>query len=184
MRDPLRKRGKRERRSGLQYLQCQTGRSPFPLHGHCCSFQPQPHRTAGNIYITIMARLVREVQGQAWLRYDKLFHWAVAVNPPLPWDRCEPDVWLAAISEHPLSFTLSLTTSCSMAPRGGLEAQEICKWFTRGDATLMPASSDMLACSASHPATQPGTATCCNLHQGGLLHLTSAAQAGTVALAA
>ena len=53
------------------------------------------------VYMAIVARLAQEVPGQAWLRYDKFFRQAVAVNLALPWDHREPDVWLAATAEQP-----------------------------------------------------------------------------------
>ena len=52
------------------------------------------------MYMAIVARLAREVPGDCWLRYDRTFHQAAAVNPALPWDRREPDVWLAAMVER------------------------------------------------------------------------------------
>ena len=51
-------------------------------------------------YMAIVARLAREVPGDCWLRYDRSFRQAAAVNPALPWDRREPDVWLAAMVER------------------------------------------------------------------------------------
>ena len=60
-----------------------------------------PHRAAPlATYMAIVARLAREVPGECWLRYDRMFRQAVAVNPALPWDRREPDVWLAAMVER------------------------------------------------------------------------------------
>ena len=60
-----------------------------------------PHRAAPlATYMAIVARLAREVPGECWLRYDRMFRQAAAVNPALPWDRREPDVWLAAMVER------------------------------------------------------------------------------------
>ena len=105
-------------------------------------------------YMTIVARLAREVQGQVWLRYDKLFRQAVAVNPALPWDRREPDVGLAAMSEQPRPAAFNLTTPRSTAPRGGSET-EICKRFTRGECHSQACKfrhACMLCQSPGHPA--------------------------------
>ena len=60
-----------------------------------------PHRAAPlATYMAIVARLAREVPGECWLRYDRMFRQAAAVNPALLWDRREPDVWLAAMVER------------------------------------------------------------------------------------
>ena len=48
----------------------------------------------------IVARLAWEVPGDCWLRYDRTFCQAAAVNPALPWDRWKPDVWLADMVEQ------------------------------------------------------------------------------------
>ena len=51
-------------------------------------------------YMAIVARLAREVPGECWLRYDRMFRQAAAVNPALPWDCRELNVWLTAIVER------------------------------------------------------------------------------------
>ena len=48
----------------------------------------------------IVARLAWEVPGDCWLRYDRTFCQAAAVNPALPWDRWDPDMWLADMVER------------------------------------------------------------------------------------
>ena len=80
-------------------------------------------------YMTIVAHLAWEDQGQAWLR---LFCQAAAVNPALSWDCCEPDVRLAAMSAQPWVAALSLSTTHSMVPHSGSELQEISMRFTQG----------------------------------------------------
>ena len=50
-------------------------------------------------YSGIIFRLVREVVGNAWQRYDRAFRKAAAINPSLQWDRREPDTWLASLAE-------------------------------------------------------------------------------------
>ena len=47
----------------------------------------------------IIFRLAKEVQGKVWLRYDRSFRQAAAVQPSLRWDCREPDIWLASIAE-------------------------------------------------------------------------------------
>ena len=110
------------------------------------------------VYMAIVARLAREVPGQAWLRYDKLFRQAVAVNPALPWDRREPDVWLAAMAEQPrLGGTSFVNPGHSPAPWDGPEsAGEICKRYTREECPSQVACKFRHACmlckSPGHPA--------------------------------
>ena len=49
-------------------------------------------------YSGIIFRLAREVEGPTWLRYDKAFRQAAAINPSLQWDQCQPDIWLASLA--------------------------------------------------------------------------------------
>ena len=49
-------------------------------------------------YSGIILRLAREVGGSTWLRYDRAFRQAAAVNPLLQWDKRQPDIWLAALA--------------------------------------------------------------------------------------
>ena len=51
-------------------------------------------------YMAIVARLARKVPADCWLRYDRSFCQPAAVNPALPWDRREPEAWLAAMVER------------------------------------------------------------------------------------
>ena len=105
-------------------------------------------------YMSIVARLVREVPGQAWQRYNRLFRQAAAVNPALAWDRREPDIWLAATVEHPHPIQSSSGGSRTQ----GLEAEtEICRRFNRGDCYLSSCKFRHLCsiCRArSHPARE------------------------------
>ena len=52
------------------------------------------------VYCGIIFRLAREVEGSTWLRYDKAFRQAAAINPALRWDQREPDIWLASLTGH------------------------------------------------------------------------------------
>ena len=124
-------------------------------------------------YMTIIAHLAWEVQGQAWLRYDKLFRRAATVNPVLSWDCREPDVWLVAMSEQPRVAAPSLSTTHSMTPRSWSKLQKICKRFIWGECSS-PLSykfwhACMLCKSLGYPAKH-----CYMLRpqQGGLLLLT------------
>ena len=49
-------------------------------------------------YSGIIFRLAREVEGPTWLRYDKAFRQAAAINPSLRWDQRQPDIWLASLA--------------------------------------------------------------------------------------
>ena len=49
-------------------------------------------------YSGIIFRLAREVEGSTWLRYDKAFCQAAAINPSLRWDQRQPDIWLASLA--------------------------------------------------------------------------------------
>ena len=76
------------------------------FYGGCSALPPQRAVPLAT-YMAIVARLAREVPGDCWLRYDRTFRQAAAVNPALPWDRREPDVWLAAsLATVPASPTL------------------------------------------------------------------------------
>ena len=110
------------------------------------------------VYMAIVAHLTREVPGQAWLRYDKLFCQAVAVNPVLPWDRREPNVCLVVMAEQPrLGGPSFVNPGCSPPPRGGPKsAGEICKRYTRVECPSQAACKFRHACmlckSPGHPA--------------------------------
>ena len=105
-------------------------------------------------YMSIVARLAREVPGQVWQRYDRLFRQAAAVNPALAWDRREPDIWLAATVEHPRPTQSSFGGSRTQGP----EAEtEICRRYNRGDCYLSSCKFRHLCsiCRArSHPARE------------------------------
>ena len=104
------------------------------------------------IYQSIVARLAREVPGQVWLRYDRLFRQAAAANPSLAWDHREPDIWLAATSEQSRVPLLSATPSRwqSQAPA------EICRRFNRGDCFLASCKfwHACSVCQQGHPARE------------------------------
>ena len=94
------------------------------------------------VYMAIVARLAREVPGQAWLRYDKLFRQAVAVNSALPWDCREPDVWLAAMAggtQLCQSWVQPSPTGWAEVRRGNL--QEVHSW-----GVSFPSSLQVLPC--------------------------------------
>lgn len=94
--------------------------------------QFKPERAAAlATYMTIVARLAREVPGQVWCRYDRLFRQAAAVNPSLPWDHQESDIWLAAMAENPRAGDLGSVTVPRTSARG--EEVELCRRFNRGD---------------------------------------------------
>ena len=120
-------------------------------------------------YSGIIFRLAREVGGSTWMRYDRAFRQATAFNPSLPWDRREPDTWLASLAEDghpkrppadcpqvppkkkPYSFT---TNTCLRWNRGQCRSSA-CRFAHK-----------CLVCQAtSHPATtcpvlQPPPAAC------------------------
>ena len=58
-------------------------------------------------YTGIILRLAREVEGLTWLRYDKAFRQAAAINPALRWDQRQPDIWLASLTGHSSSMGLT-----------------------------------------------------------------------------
>ena len=82
-------------------------------------------------YMAIILRLAREVPGLAWQRYDRMFRQAVVGSPDLPWDRREPDIWLASIAEQPRQGL------AAPLPRAGPKSSptpvEICRRFSRGE---------------------------------------------------
>ena len=89
-------------------------------------------------YLTIITRLAREAPGQSWQRYDRLFRQASASNPDLPWDRREPDIWLAAITEQHQPLWPAGTRYPSPGSSKPTGPSEICRRFSRGQC---PASS-------------------------------------------
>lgn len=84
-------------------------------------------------YMSIVALLARDVPGQVWQRYDRLFRQAAAANPALAWDRREPDIWLAATVERPRA---PLTPASGSRPQGTDPEPEICRRFSRGECIL------------------------------------------------
>ena len=110
------------------------------------------------IYFGIIMRLAREGGAKTWLRYDRAFRQAAAINPSLPWDRREPDLWLAALSQEPQcptnpprSFGLSdVTGGNKRAPH-----LTICHRFNKRECNRASCrfTHKCLACqSPSHPA--------------------------------
>ena len=63
------------------------------VSAHC---QPERAITLA-AYFSIVLNLVRDIGGQAWSRYDRLFRQAASVSSSLPWHHWEPDIWLMAI---------------------------------------------------------------------------------------
>ena len=47
---------------------------------------------------SIVLNLARDVGGQAWLIYDKVFRQAAAVNPGLDWHKREQDIWFMSVA--------------------------------------------------------------------------------------
>ena len=83
-------------------------------------------------YLMIITRLAREAPGQSWQRYDRLFRQASANNPDLPWDRREPDIWLAAITEQHQPLWPVVTRYPSPGSSKPTGPSEICRRFSRG----------------------------------------------------
>ena len=128
-------------------------------------------------YMSIVVRLAREVPGQAWQRYNRLFRQAAVVNPALAWDRQEPDIWLAATVEHPHPIQSSSGGSRTQ----GLEAEtEICRRFNRGDCYLSSCKFRHLRVSAGLAATPHGNALCCFIHLPDALHLGTNVSRGAI----
>jgi hypothetical protein len=119
--------------------------------------QFKPERAAAlATYMTIVARLAREVPGQVWCRYDRLFRQAAAVNPSLPWDHRESDIWLAAMAENPRAGDLGSVTVPRTSARG--EEVELCRRFNRGDCPSNTADIDTLVAYVVLVTTQRGIA--------------------------
>lgn len=45
-------------------------------------------------HTSIIVNLTREGKGTTWAHYDHVFRQAAAMNPELPWNRREQDIWL------------------------------------------------------------------------------------------
>jgi len=113
-------------------------------------------------YNNIVLRLAREVKGRVWFRYDRAFRQAAAIHPNIRWDRREPDIWLAAMSEdiRPLSESAAATlttpaTEPTPARRKRASDDELCYRFNRGECTSRSCrfGHKCLVCqSAAHPA--------------------------------
>ena len=105
-------------------------------------------------YMTIITRLAREVTGQVWSRYDRLFRQAAAGNPKLQWDHREPDIWLAALAEQPRRPPTS--TGVPSRPSGTRAEGEICRRFSRGECPSQVGCRFRHCCgicqARSHPA--------------------------------
>ena len=113
-------------------------------------------------YSNIVLRLAREVKGRVWFRYDRAFRQAAAIHPNIRWDRREPDIWLAAMSEdiRPPSESAGATqttpaTEPTPACRKRATDDELCYRFNRGECTSRSCrfGHKCLVCqSAAHPA--------------------------------
>lgn len=81
-------------------------------------------------YQSIVLNLARDVGGQAWLRYDKVFRQAAAVNPGLDWHRREQDIWFTSATT-PFGSTQRGPSQSGSPPsqRARVNPDEICiKW--------------------------------------------------------
>ena len=89
-------------------------------------------------YGNIILRLVREVKGKVCFRYDWAFRQTAAIQPSIRWDRREPDVWLAAMSEDNRTSDESTTSTPGAVPsepsanrRKRPADDDICQRFNR-----------------------------------------------------
>ena len=91
-------------------------------------------------YASIVLSLARDIGGQAWLQYDKVFRQSAAVNPSLPWHRREQDVWLmAAASAQGSMRPVSRSPSQGGAPppqQGRWNSSDPCRRWNEGRCTL------------------------------------------------
>ena len=93
------------------------------------------------IYFGIIMRLAREGRARTWLRYNRAFRQAVAINPSLHWDHREPDLWLAALSQEPQRPT---------NPPRSVGFSDILG-ATRGHPITLPSAIDLTSGSATEP---------------------------------
>ena len=86
-------------------------------------------------YGSIILRLAREVGGLTWLRYDKAFRQAAEINPSLPWDQRQPDIWLASLAGHTSLPPNSASTGESGVPpaKKPPNPSESCIRWNRGE---------------------------------------------------
>lgn len=110
------------------------------------------------IYFGIIMRLAREGGARTWLHYDRVFRQAAAINPSLPWDHREPDLWLAVLSQEPqCPSNPPRSLGLSDTPGGNKRAPHltICQRFNRRECnrTSCRFAHKCLACqSSNHPA--------------------------------
>ena len=85
-------------------------------------------------YTSIVINLAREGKGAAWSRYDRVFRQAAAVNPELPWNRREQDIWLTS------ALDTSFIPATHSAPQQGQppaqRVPEICRKWNKGSCTF------------------------------------------------
>lgn len=83
-----------------------------------CLFRPA---LEGFIFIKhqdIIHRAHNSFLGTAWLKYDKMFHMRATMDPILPWNRIETEIWMEPITQG-LWLASGLTvTTCYMSGRG------------------------------------------------------------------
>ena len=93
-------------------------------------------------YSNIVLCLAREVRGKVWFHYDRAFCQTAAIQTNIRWDRREPDVWLAAMSEDSCTPTKSTVTAQpdpasepASARRKRPGDDELCFRYNRGECT-------------------------------------------------
>ena len=91
----VRRQEGREEEAISHHLNCQLDLSVCHLYARDAPYWAALLATN----MAIVARLAKEMPMECWLCYDGMFRQAAAVTPALPWDRREPDVWLAAMVE-------------------------------------------------------------------------------------
>ena len=81
-------------------------------------------------YSSIILTLARDIKGTAWMKYDRLFRQAAAVNPQLQWHRREQDIWLMSVTESASSLGARPPSQQSSPP--AQRSVEICKKWNKG----------------------------------------------------
>ena len=82
------------------------------------------------------------MEGSTWLRYNKAFHQAAAINPALRWDQQEPDIWLASLTGH---------SSTGLPPAQLPREQTLEPLLSSGPSLLLSLASGGIGVNA-HPA--------------------------------
>ena len=86
------------------------------------------------VYTSIIMNLARESRGSAWSRYDRVFRQAAAVNPGLPWNRREQDIWLTSAMEPSSIPATRPATQRGQPPSQRLP--DICRNWNKGSCTM------------------------------------------------